>query len=108
MPELPEVEVVKRSLEKRINNLIIKDIKINDENLRYKVKKEEINQIIGLKLLKIKRKSKYLLFFFNKGPVMIAHLGMTGKFFIMNKKKLSLRQVFITILITAKAVNTTV
>ena len=94
MPELPEVEVVKRSLEKRINNLIIKDIKINDENLRYKVKKEEINQIIGLKLLKIKRKSKYLLFFFNKGPVMIAHLGMTGKFFIMNKKKIKFKTSF--------------
>ena len=94
MPELPEVEVVKKSLEKTINNLIIKDIKINDGNLRYKVKKEEINQIIGLKLLSIKRKSKYLLFFFNKGLVMIAHLGMTGKFFIINKKKTKFKTSF--------------
>ena len=42
MPELPEVEVVKRSLKKKIQNLIIKKVKINDGNLRYKVKKEEI------------------------------------------------------------------
>ena len=35
MPELPEVEVVKRSLKSTINNLIIKGIKINDGNLKF-------------------------------------------------------------------------
>ena len=39
MPELPEVEVVKRSLERNILNLIIKKVKIKDANLRYKVDK---------------------------------------------------------------------
>ena len=63
MPELPEVEVVKRSLENLVSNLTIKDIKIYETNLRYKVKIQEINQLIGLKLLNIKRRSKYLLFF---------------------------------------------
>ena len=87
MPELPEVEVVKRSLENSILNVLIKDIEINDANLRYRVKKREINQIIGLRILKIERRSKYLLFFFNKSLVMIVHLGMTGKFFIVNKEK---------------------
>ena len=42
MPELPEVEVVKRSLEKNLN-LIIKKVMINDGNLRYKVNKDEIS-----------------------------------------------------------------
>ena len=44
------------------------------------------NQIIGLKIQVIKRRSKYLLFFFNKDIVMLVHLGMTGKFFVVNKK----------------------
>ena len=66
MPELPEVEVVKRSLENLISNLVIKAIKIEEPKLRYKVKINEINQLIGLKLLSIKRRSKYLLFFFYK------------------------------------------
>ena len=87
MPELPEVEVVKRSLVNTINNFIIKSIRINDENLRYKVKKREIIKIIGSKIIQIKRRSKYLLFFFSKGFVMIVHLGMTGKFFIIDNKK---------------------
>ena len=41
MPELPEVEVVKKSLEKKIQNLIIKKVKIKDEKLRYKLDKYE-------------------------------------------------------------------
>ena len=85
MPELPEVEVVKKSLTKEIINLSIKDVKIKDGNLRYKVKKQEINNIKGLKILKIKRRSKYLLFFLSNNFVMIVHLGMTGKFFIIKK-----------------------
>ena len=65
MPELPEVEVVKKSLENQICNLTIKDIKLNDINLRYKVKKSEINKIIGHEISRIERRSKYLLFFQN-------------------------------------------
>ncbi len=87
MPELPEVEVVKRSLESQIINLILKNVKINDGNLRYKVKKSDLRKIQGLKILKIERRSKYLLFFFNKNIIMIIHLGMTGKFFIKKRDK---------------------
>ena len=48
--------------------------------------KNEINKIIGFKVSRIERRSKYLLFFFNNDIVMIVHLGMTGKFFIFKKK----------------------
>ena len=88
MPELPEVEVVKKSLKKFINNLTIKNIKINEINLRYKINVKHLKQIIGLKIQKIKRISKYLLFFFEKGKVMICHLGMTGKFIFISKKNI--------------------
>ena len=86
MPELPEVEVVKRSLIRKTQNLIVKEVKINDGRLRYKINKNKIKQIIGLKFKKISRRSKYLLFFFNKKIVMLVHLGMTGKFFFVNRK----------------------
>ena len=87
MPELPEVEVVKKSLINKVQNLIIKAVKINDGRLRYKIDRNEIKKIIGLRIKKISRRSKYLLFFFNKDIVMLAHLGMTGKFFFVNRKK---------------------
>ena len=47
MPELPEVEVVKKSLESKIKNLVIKNVKINDGNLRYKLKSKELLKIKG-------------------------------------------------------------
>ena len=62
MPELPEVEVVKRSLEKKIQNLIIKKVKINDGNLRYKIDKDKIQNLSGKKIQKINRRSKFLIF----------------------------------------------
>jgi len=87
MPELPEVEVVKRSLINKTQNLIVKAVKINDGRLRYKIDRNKIKKIIGLKFKKISRRSKYLLFFFNEDIVMLVHLGMTGKFFFINQKK---------------------
>ena len=62
MPELPEVEVVKRSLEKKILNMIIKKVKINDGRLRYQIKKEETYKLLGKKINKIERRSKFLIF----------------------------------------------
>ena len=89
MPELPEVEVVKRSLESKIINSIIKKVQINDHKLRYKVKREIVKKLTGKKIKKIKRRSKFLIFEINKTYLMLVHLGMTGKFFLedRNKKK---------------------
>jgi formamidopyrimidine-DNA glycosylase len=87
MPELPEVEVVKRSLKNKILNLIIKKVKINDDKLRFRVNKKEILKIVGMRIKKIKRRSKFLIFYFEQNYIMLAHLGMTGKFFFVNKNK---------------------
>ena len=87
MPELPEVEVVKRSLKKKIENLVIKKVKINDTNLRYKLDKREISKLIGKKIKKIDRRSKFLIFQMSGNKKMLIHLGMTGKLFFTHKKK---------------------
>jgi formamidopyrimidine-DNA glycosylase len=86
MPELPEVEVVKRSLERNILNLIIKKVKIKDTNLRYKVDKIGLSKLIGKKITKIKRRSKFLIFEIGKTYRLLVHLGMTGKFFFTDNK----------------------
>ncbi len=85
MPELPEVEVVKRSLERNILNLVIKKVKINDTNLRYKVDKIGLSKLIGKKITKVRRRSKFLIFEIGKTYRMLVHLGMTGKFFFIDK-----------------------
>jgi formamidopyrimidine-DNA glycosylase len=94
MPELPEVEVVKRSLTNKVQNLIIKRVKINDDRLRYIVDKNEIRKIIGLKIIKIERRSKFLLFFFKNSIIMMVHFGMTGKFFFVDQKNIKFKTSF--------------
>ena len=94
MPELPEVEVVKRSLTNKIQNSVIKAVKINDSRLRYKINRNQLKKVIGLRLKKITRRSKYLLFFFNKDIVMLVHLGMTGKFFFFNRNNTKFKTSF--------------
>ena len=62
MPELPDIEIVKRSLFKMINKAKIIDIKINNKNLRFKIPHTFSRQLIGCKILRISRRSKYLIF----------------------------------------------
>jgi len=82
MPELPEVEIVKRSLFKMVNKAKILDIKIKNKKLRYKIPKLFSQYLINEKILNISRVSKYLLFYFKK-KLLLVHLGMTGKFFLL-------------------------
>ena len=94
MPELPEVEVVKRSLEKKILNLKVKRVRINDFNLRYKVDKYRIALLKGKKIKKIERRSKFLIFEISSNLIMLIHLGMTGKFFFINRDKKKFKNSF--------------
>ena len=85
MPELPEVEVVKRYLEKYIIGLKVKKVTINVEKLRYKLFKKDFIKVINKKIFSVERRSKYLLLNLEKKIIILVHLGMTGKFFIVNK-----------------------
>lgn len=84
MPELPEVEVTRRTLLKFIENKVIKNIKINNPNLRFKIPANFKKNVIGQKIIKVLRRSKYILIYLKNDYVIIAHLGMSGKFIIKN------------------------
>jgi len=94
MPELPEVEVVKRSLKKRIKNLTFRKISIFTEKLRYPIDKKALKKIRHEKIIKIYRRSKYLIFNFKNSFSLLVHLGMTGKFIFQNKLKAKYRTSF--------------
>ena len=85
MPELPEIEIVKRSLFKMVNKAKIVNVKINNKNLRYKIPDTLSKKLINEKILKISRRSKYLIFHF-KNKLLLVHFGMSGKFLIVRSK----------------------
>ena len=84
MPELPEVEVVRRSLQSFIKGLEIKKVSVLDRNLRYKIRRDFNKKIINQKIIFIRRRSKFLLLGLENHSVILIHLGMTGKIFIIN------------------------
>ena len=85
MPELPEIEIVKQSLDKNIKFEKIKKVVVRNRSLRFKIPKNfEIvlkNKIIN----KISRKSKYLILQLDDIYCVI-HLGMSGTIHLINKK----------------------
>ncbi len=89
MPELPEVEVVTRSLKKTIKNLKIIKITVNNRNLRFKLPRNFEN-ILKNKIVKnIKRKSKYIVLDLGSHFYVILHLGMSGTLHIPSKKSIT-------------------
>ncbi len=85
MPEMPEVETVRRTLiplvkGKTISKIIIwyPKIIVNDPD-------EFVKKLTNKKILKIDRYGKYLLFRFNDGLTMVSHLRMEGKYNLKNK-----------------------
>ena len=87
MPELPEVEIVKQSLEKNIENKEIKDVIVNNPNLRFKLSKNFSLKIKFSKIQYLKRFSKYILFYLDNKSILVLHLGMSGTIHIVKNNR---------------------
>ena len=87
MPELPEVEIVKQSLNKSITGKIIKDILIKNRNLRFKIPKNFEKNILKKKITKVDRFSKHLILKFEDSSNLMIHLGMSGTIHLISNSK---------------------
>ncbi len=85
MPELPEVEIVKQSLNKSITGKIIKDVLIKNRNLRFKIPKNFEKNIVKKKIIKVDRFSKHLIIKFEDNSCLMIHLGMSGTIHLKSK-----------------------
>lgn len=81
MPELPEVETVRRGLERLILGCTINKVTIHYPRLVVSDREEFAAALTGAKLLVMKRRGKYLLFDFGM-KTMISHLRMEGKYLL--------------------------
>ena len=91
MPELPEVEIVRQSLDKKIKQKKVKKVIIRNRNLRFKIPKNFKSLLEDKKIINIKRFSKYIIFCLSNKSYCLLHLGMSGTIhLIYNNKKSSL------------------
>jgi formamidopyrimidine-DNA glycosylase len=85
MPELPEVETVRRGLGSTIAGATITHVVVRDRRLRWAIPKDFEVRLAGQTIVRIERRSKYLLFRLRqsqsvRSSTLLAHLGMTGSF----------------------------
>jgi len=81
VPELPEVEVIRRDLDREAVGRRIKEVDVKLPRIvrRHKNKKEFIDALVGRKIVKVDRRGKYLLAHLDSSDVLVIHLGMTGR-----------------------------
>ena len=87
MPELPEVEVVRKSLNRKIKNKEIKKVLVKNKNLRFKVPSDFKNFLKNKKVINVNRFSKYLILCLNNKSYCLIHLGMSGTIHLLNLKE---------------------
>ena len=87
MPELPEVEIVKRSLKNKVNYKQIKKIIISNRNLRFKIPKNFENILEGRLITGVSRFSKYIILTLDNYIYCLIHLGMSGTLHLIKYKK---------------------
>jgi len=82
MPELPEVETVRRGLEHALSGAVIESVQLKRKNLRAAFPPNLAKALTGRTIRSVERRAKYLLFRLDSEDVLIAHLGMSGRFLI--------------------------
>jgi len=81
MPELPEVEVVRRDLERELIGKRVKSVEVDGMRTvrRHHNRKQFINRLEGKKFTGVERRGKYILARLEDGDVLVIHLGMSGQ-----------------------------
>lgn len=80
MPELPEVETVRRGLAPVMEGARIARLELNRGDLRFPLPAGLAEQVEGQKIVGLARRAKYLLIDLENGMTILSHLGMSGSF----------------------------
>ena len=87
MPELPEVEVVRQALHKKINKKKVKKVIIRNRNLRFQIPLNFSSFFKNKTIINVDRFSKYLIFYLSNNSCCLLHLGMSGTVHLVSNNK---------------------
>jgi formamidopyrimidine-DNA glycosylase len=82
MPELPEVETVRRGLLPVMEGRVIELAEVNRPDLRWPLPEAMAERLTGKRVLALRRRSKYILADLSSGETLLIHLGMSGRMLI--------------------------
>jgi formamidopyrimidine-DNA glycosylase len=84
MPELPEVETVRRGLQPAMENAKIVKAEVRRKDLRFAFQKDFVHRLEGQTVTGLGRRAKYLMADLGSGDVLVMHLGMSGSFRVVS------------------------
>ncbi|SHI41479.1 DNA-(apurinic or apyrimidinic site) lyase [Shimia gijangensis] len=79
MPELPEVETVRRGLLPSMEHARFSDVAVNRPNLRWPFPERMAERLTGARVNALRRRSKYILVELDTDETLLIHLGMSGR-----------------------------
>lgn len=82
MPELPEVETVRRGLEPVFTGQRLVRVEQRRANLRFPFPDRFVDRLVGRRIEHVGRRAKYLVLTIDTGETLVMHLGMSGRFTI--------------------------
>ncbi len=82
MPELPEVETVRRGLAPVMEDARFAKVEVRRGDLRWPLPKDFAHHLKGQTVTSVGRRAKYLLIDLASGAVLLVHLGMSGSFHV--------------------------
>jgi len=82
MPELPEVETVRRGLAPVMEGAVIARADVRREGLRWPFPEHMAERLTGARIERLRRRSKYILGDLSTGETLLIHLGMSGRMLI--------------------------
>ena len=86
MPELPEVETVRRGLQPAMEGARFTKVEVHRRDLRWPLPKDFAARLEGKTVTGMGRRAKYLLADLSSGDVLLMHLGMSGSFYVFDEK----------------------
>jgi len=84
MPELPEVETVRRGLQPAMEGARFERVELRRGNLRFPFQPDFTDRLTGQTVTGLGRRAKYLLADLSSGDVLLMHLGMSGSFRVLD------------------------
>lgn len=85
MPELPEVETVRRGLLPTMEGRVIERAEVRRPDLRFPLPERMAERLTGARVLGLRRRSKYILADLSTGETLLIHLGMSGRMLISGR-----------------------
>ncbi len=79
MPELPEVETVRRGLAPAMEGRVIERAEVRRDGLRFPFPERMAERLTGARVTGLRRRSKYILADLSTGETLLIHLGMSGR-----------------------------